>query len=59
MLHFGFWIAVAVNLAGVDAPTPAPPRSVDSRLILERVASEPDIVTPTGLAVDARAGGSS
>ena len=54
MFHLGLWIAVAVTLAGVDGPTPAPPRSVDSRLILERVAAEPEIVTPTGLAVDAR-----
>ena len=32
----------------------APPTVIDSRLALELVAGEPDIVTPTGLAVDAK-----
>ncbi len=32
----------------------AAPAVLDRRLVLERVASEPDIVTPTGLAVDDR-----
>jgi putative membrane-bound dehydrogenase-like protein len=30
----------------------APPQAVDSRLVIEQVAKEPDIVTPTGIAVD-------
>jgi putative membrane-bound dehydrogenase-like protein len=54
MSQSGLWIAVAMTLAGADGPSPTPPRAIDSRLILERVAAEPEIVTPTGLAVDAR-----
>jgi putative membrane-bound dehydrogenase-like protein len=54
MSQSGLWIAVAIVLAGADGPPPAPPRAVDPRLVLERVAAEPEIVTPTGLAVDAR-----
>ena len=38
----------------LDANDPPPPRSVDPRLVLEQVAKEPEIVTPTGLAVDPR-----
>lgn len=30
----------------------SPPRSVDPRLVFERIAAEPDIVTPTGIAFD-------
>ena len=30
------------------------PRLVDPRLVLERIAAEPEIVTPTGIAVDHR-----
>ena len=30
-----------------------PPVTTDPRLVIELVASEPDIVTPTGIAVDA------
>lgn len=54
MFHAGLWIAVATTLASAEGAVPSPPRSVDERLILERMASEPEIVTPTGLAVDAR-----
>jgi putative membrane-bound dehydrogenase-like protein len=32
----------------------APARPLDSRLVLERIAAEPQIVTPTGIAVDGR-----
>lgn len=31
-----------------------PPRSLDSRLVLERIAAEPELVTPTGIAIDRR-----
>ena len=31
-----------------------PPRVLDKRLVIEQIAATPDIVTPTGLAVDAR-----
>lgn len=31
-----------------------PPRVLDDRLVIEEIAAAPDIVTPTGLAVDAR-----
>src|SRR5436305_255685 len=32
----------------------SPPQPVDRRLLFERVAAEPEIVTPTGIAVDGR-----
>ena len=55
MLGPGLWIAAALTLAGLEAPAPPPPRSVtDPRLVLEQIAKEPEIVTPTGLAVDPR-----
>jgi putative membrane-bound dehydrogenase-like protein len=50
----GLWIAVSITLTGADAPAAEPPRSVDPRLLFERIAAEPEIVTPTGLAVDRR-----
>src|SRR5215217_2836408 len=40
-------------LLPTSAPA-APPAVTDDRLVLELVAKEPDIVTPTGLAVDER-----
>jgi putative membrane-bound dehydrogenase-like protein len=46
-------LAVALCLApclGVAAP----PATVDKRLVVELVAGEPDLVTPTGVAVDER-----
>jgi putative membrane-bound dehydrogenase-like protein len=43
-----FVTIVVLTLIGAD-PTP-----VDSRLVIERFAAEPDIVTPTGVAVDAK-----
>jgi putative membrane-bound dehydrogenase-like protein len=45
----GFWIAIAAFSAGAEAP-----KSLDPRIVVERFAAEPDIVTPTGIAVDAR-----
>jgi putative membrane-bound dehydrogenase-like protein len=50
----GLWIAVLSLLAAGVATAPAPPRPVDSRLVFERIAAEPEIVTPTGIAVDGR-----
>jgi putative membrane-bound dehydrogenase-like protein len=45
--------AVAAALLVFAAPGRAePPVTTDERLVLELVAKEPDIVTPTGLAVD-------
>lgn len=46
--------AIVLLLAGQVA-LGAPPRSLDDRLTIELVAAEPEIVTPTGIAVD-RAG---
>ena len=54
MLGPALWIAVALTLAGPEAPAPSPPRVTDPRLVLDQVAREPEIVTPTGLAVDSR-----
>jgi len=48
----GLWIAISSAMAGGNLSTPLPPRSLDSRLVFERIAAEPDIVTPTGIAVD-------
>ena len=48
------WIVVASLSVGGGAPSSAPPRSLDPRLVFERIAAEPEIVTPTGIAVDAR-----
>jgi hypothetical protein len=51
----GLWIAVSsatLGAAGVSASSP--PQSLDSRLVFERIAAEPEIVTLTGIAVDQR-----
>jgi putative membrane-bound dehydrogenase-like protein len=50
----GLWIVASCLSAGGGVLPSAPPRSLDSRLVFERVAAEPEIVTPTGIAVDAR-----
>ena len=42
----------AISLA--DGSQTTPPKALDSRLVFERVAAEPEIVTPTGIAVDSR-----
>ncbi len=51
-LGFGLGIVVTSMLAIGGAPAATPPRLLDSRLIFERIAAEPEIVTPTGIAVD-------
>jgi putative membrane-bound dehydrogenase-like protein len=38
----------------VSAAPIVPPASADARLVIDLVAAEPDIVTPTGIATDAR-----
>ncbi|MGC8642465.1 MAG: PVC-type heme-binding CxxCH protein [Isosphaeraceae bacterium] len=48
------FFALALVQAGPAAATSAPPHSLDARLVFEQIAREPVIVTPTGLAVDAR-----
>jgi putative membrane-bound dehydrogenase-like protein len=50
----GLMMGVLIAAAGPVAWAAAPPRPVDDRLVFERIAAEPDIVTPTGIAVDAR-----
>ncbi len=50
----GLWVAVSSAGAGENQSRPVPPRSLDSRLVLERIAAEPEIVTPTGITVDGR-----
>lgn len=53
ILHvFGLWIGVSFGLASVGTAAEAPPRPLDARLVFERIAAEPVIVTPTGIAVD-------
>jgi putative membrane-bound dehydrogenase-like protein len=56
MLGFalGLWITVSSVAATGSVPTPAPPRTLDPRLVFELIAAEPEIVTPTGLAIDQR-----
>ena len=54
MLGPAVWIVALLTQAGHDVPVSAPPRVVDPRLVLEQIAREPQIVTPTGLAVGAR-----
>lgn len=44
------WVAFFVP-PGADQ---APPKVVDNRLVIERFAAEPEIVTPTGLTIDAK-----
>jgi putative membrane-bound dehydrogenase-like protein len=52
------WFLLLLLLPGLSPsagpPRPALPVVLDKRLVLELVASEPDIVTPTGLTVDER-----
>ncbi len=51
----GVSICLAMALAAADLPAGVElPKVLDARLKIELVAAEPDIVTPTGLAVDAR-----
>ncbi len=55
MIGTGTWsldCVLSATMAGADAPKPEPPRSLDPRLVFERIAAEPEIVTPTGIAVD-------
>jgi putative membrane-bound dehydrogenase-like protein len=47
-------VALSITLATESISTAAPPRALDSRLVFERIAVEPEIVTPTGIAVDSR-----
>ena len=50
----GLWIAVTATMLGCTGASASPPRTLDSRLVFERIAAEPEIVTPTGIAVDHR-----
>lgn len=42
------WLTMAARVQS------APPRSLDDRIVIELIAAEPEIVTPTGIAVDPR-----
>ncbi len=50
----GLWVALLSTLAVESISKAEPPRSLDPRLVFERIAAEPEIVTPTGIAVDTR-----
>jgi putative membrane-bound dehydrogenase-like protein len=55
MRRAGFILSVGLSCAVLGTRAEAePPRSLDPRRVFERIAAEPDIVTPTGIAVDAR-----
>ncbi|HVU86105.1 MAG TPA: PVC-type heme-binding CxxCH protein [Pirellulales bacterium] len=41
-----------MSFIGAAPAAEAPPRSLDPRVVIEEFAAQPDIVTPTGLAVD-------
>jgi putative membrane-bound dehydrogenase-like protein len=47
-------IAVFSAHATEDGLGAVPPKVLDPRLVFERIAAEPEIVTPTGIAVDGR-----
>src|SRR5438445_8862514 len=50
-MSMSFWITLSLLAPCAD---PESPKAMDGRLMIERFAAEPDIVTPTGIAVDAR-----
>ncbi len=50
----GLLAVLSSGLAAEQGAKAAPPRVLDSRLVFERIAAEPEIVTPTGIAVDGR-----
>ena len=50
----GLWVVISSAIAGESLAKSGLPRSLDSRLVFEQIAAEPDIVTPTGIAVDGR-----
>jgi putative membrane-bound dehydrogenase-like protein len=56
MIRVVLGLLVAVSIAGAAAgqSRSVPPRSLDSRLVLDRIAAEPEIVTPTGITVNGR-----
>jgi len=54
MKSFLSFIAVVVWFFTSSSTSAAPPTCADDRLIVELVAREPDIITPTGVAVDER-----
>ena len=52
-IGLSLWIVVSLAMVGAMGAVPAsPPRTLDSRLVFELIAAEPEIVTPTGIAVD-------
>src|SRR5947209_12503397 len=52
-MHAALRCAFAGSLLLVAVPAvAAPPVSTDDRLVVELVAKEPDVLTPTGIAVD-------
>ena len=55
MLAAPLWLALARVAADPAAVPPAVeiPKAVDQRLKIELFAADPDLVTPTGLAIDA------
>ena len=55
MKRIGLGLCIAVSTAfsaAMDASASPPARTLDSRLVFELIAAEPEIVTPTGIAVD-------
>ncbi len=50
----GLWAVLVQVIAVESGANAAAPRLLDSRLVFERIAAEPEIVTPTGIAVDGR-----
>jgi putative membrane-bound dehydrogenase-like protein len=56
MIRLVLGVCLAVASVGRAEPTSRSghPRPLDSRLVFEQIAAEPEIVTPTGIAVDHR-----
>ena len=52
-MHSAF-LTLTLGLLAADAGEVALPKVLDPRLKIELFAAEPDIVTPCGIAVDAR-----
>jgi putative membrane-bound dehydrogenase-like protein len=54
MIDLRYLFSAAILVAFSSTGLGAPPTPADKRLVIEQIAAEPDIVTPTGVAVDAR-----
>src|SRR6516165_11141263 len=54
MKHVSSFLVIMFFFAGPSLPKADPPKCADDFLVIELIAAEPEIVTPTGVAVDER-----